>query len=250
VPQPGSIAIFDASTGAPTGSIAASLNFPTGICFAARAPNNKPPVAICADQTVAADATCHAAVSIDGGSFDPDSDAFRCVQLPEGPFGEGTTPVTLTCSDSHGASSSCTANVNVVDTAPPAVVTRDAGVLWPPDHQYHRIRIADCVTSIQDACSGSLDVASHATFTCCTSDEPDHGRGDGDTINDCVIVDGHDVDVRAERIADGNGRVYTLHVTVNDDAGNTSDHTCRVSVPHSQDGAPAIDDGAQTTCRP
>lgn len=55
------------------------------------------------------------------------------------------------------------------------------------------------------------------------------------------------VDVRAERAGNGNGRVYTIHYTVTDDANNTTDHTCSVGVPHSQNGSPAVDDGPQTT---
>jgi len=295
----------------------------------ARAAANKAPVAKCADRTVSADHTCQGSASIDDGSFDPDGDPINCTQVPSGPFGQGTTAVTLTCTDSHGTSASCTAtvtvvdqtaptltcpadqtvecndgkggaavtftatasdncdtnpavacappsgstfllgttvdacrasdnssnisncthNVTVVDTTPATVITTDPAPLWPPNHIYHRIDLSDCIVSIHDACQGTLDIASHAKATCCTSDEPNNGLGDGDTADDCVIVDNHSIDVRAERSGNGNGRVYTIHYTVTDDSNNITDHTCTVSVPHSQNGSPAIDDGPQTTCQ-
>jgi hypothetical protein len=321
VTQPGFVQILDASTGAIIGSFSGgSMADATGICFGAP-DQNQPPVAVCADQTVAADGTCHAGASVDGGSFDPDGDPIQCIQVPSGPFDEGTTAVTLTCTDSHGDSSSCTATVIVVDqsgpaitcpadqalecndgaggavatftataidncsadptvtcvppsgstfslgatvatcsasddqgngsrcshtvtvldTAPPTVVTRDPAPLWPPNHRLHRVDLEDCVASIGDACRGPLDIGSHAQITCCTSDEPDGG-------GDCVLIDNDSVDVRAERDGRGNGRVYTIHYAVTDDSNNTSEHTCKVTVPHSRNGAPAIDDGPRTSC--
>jgi hypothetical protein len=322
VSEPGRVRILDATTGATTGSITGgSMSQATGICFGA-VPPNEPPVAKCADRIVPADGTCHAAASIDDGSFDPDEgDTIQCTQVPSGPFDEGTTKVTLTCTDSEGESSSCTAtvtvadqappdlacpadqtlecndgnggamasfiataidncdgetavacvpdsgstfplgttagacsssddsgntsrcshNVTVVDTAPPTVVTANPAPLWPPNHKYHRIDLDACIDSIQDACRGPLDIAANAKVTGCTSDEPDDGLGDGDSANDCVIVDDHSVDLRAERAGNGNGRVYTIRYTVSD-GSSAIDHTCKVGVPHRQNGDPAIDD--------
>ena len=76
-----------------------------------------------------------------------------------------------------------------------------------------------------------------------SSADPVNGLGDGDTANDCVIVDSHSVNVRAERSGNGNGRVYTIHYTVTDDSNNASDQTCIVTVPHSQNGSTALYDG-------
>jgi sugar lactone lactonase YvrE len=325
----GAVNILDATSGAPLGALVdLSIRAGTGICFGARGAN-KPPVATCADRTVPADGTCHGLASIDDGSFDPDSgDTIQCTQIPSGPFDHGATPVTLTCTDSHGTSSSCTAtvtvvdqtapdlacpadralecndghggatasftataidgcdpaptvacvpasgstfslgrtgdecsavdasgnvsrcshNVTVVDTVPPVVVTKDVAELWPPNHKYHRIELDDCIASIQDLCEGPLDIASHAQITCCTSDEPDDGTGDDDVAGDCVIIDSHSVDVRAERIGNSNGRVYTIHYTATD-SSNATEHTCKVGVPHSRNGNPAVDDSAQAACR-
>jgi hypothetical protein len=78
-----------------------------------------------------------------------------------------------------------------------------------------------------------------------SSDEPDNarGNGDGNTINDMVIdSDCKSVDLRRERQGNGNGRVYTIHVSVSDAAGNVGTAECLVTVPHNKKGT-AIDDG-------
>ncbi len=82
---------------------------------------NHPPTASCADVVLEADATCGASGSINNGSTDPDGDAINCTQSPAGPYGEGSTSVTLTCTDSKGASASCTAAVTVVDHTGPTI---------------------------------------------------------------------------------------------------------------------------------
>lgn len=49
--------------------------------------------------------------------------------------------------------------------------------------------------------------------------------------------------LRAERQGGGNGRVYTVHYSATDDNDNTTDDTCQVTVPNSQNGNSAVDDG-------
>jgi hypothetical protein len=59
-----------------------------------------------------------------------------------------------------------------------------------------------------------------------------------------VIASGcQSVQLRSERQGSGNGRVYTIHLSVSDGNGNTGAATCKVTVPKSQNGNPAIDDG-------
>ena len=45
----------------------------------------------------------------------------------------------------------------------------------------------------------------------------------------------------------GNGRVYTITFKVADTAGNVATGTKKITVPHSQDGTAAVDDGPQFT---
>jgi hypothetical protein len=84
-------------------------------------PSNQSPTAICQDVTVGTGpAACTATASINNGSSDPDGDPLNLSQLPS-VFGLGTTSATLTVSDPLGMSASCSANVTVVDDAPPSI---------------------------------------------------------------------------------------------------------------------------------
>src|SRR5207244_12693547 len=83
---------------------------------------NQAPTAICQNAMVSAGPNCTANASIDNGSFDPDSgDTITLTQSPPGPYSLGTTSVTLTVTDNHGASTQCMATVTVVDNTPPTI---------------------------------------------------------------------------------------------------------------------------------
>jgi outer membrane protein OmpA-like peptidoglycan-associated protein len=84
-------------------------------------PANHPPEAHCKNVRATAETTCGVAASIDDGSFDPDGDLLGCEQSPAGPYGIGTTVVTLTCTDAQGNSSSCTGTVRVTDSVVPSL---------------------------------------------------------------------------------------------------------------------------------
>ncbi len=78
--------------------------------------SNQGPQARCRSVVVDAGSSCKASVAasaINAGSFDPDGDPFTCTLSPAGPFSVGSTNVTLTCTDNHGGSGSCTAKVVV-----------------------------------------------------------------------------------------------------------------------------------------
>jgi N-acetylneuraminic acid mutarotase len=87
-------------------------------------PPNQPPVARCRNRFVPTSATtCSAAsVNVDNGSFDPDHlpGPLTLSESPAGPYGLGTSIVTLTASDG-ALQDTCRARVTVVDRTPPVI---------------------------------------------------------------------------------------------------------------------------------
>jgi hypothetical protein len=208
---------------------------------------NQPPVARCRDVTVSADAlTCRATASVNAGSYDPDNrpEPLHVSESPEGPFGLGSHTVTLVASDGL-KSATCTGTVTVVDTTPPTPGADKGLTLWPPNHHYVTVKLSDCAANAQDACSGTLPVDQYGRITHVTSDEVEdgHGNGDGHTCEDIVLTSPSSLQLRSERNGTGDGRVYTVHYTVIDLAGNASPGSCTVRVPHDQSGRPAEDSG-------
>ncbi len=94
--------------------------------FAILQRTNQSPVVSCQNATVTAGANCTADASINNGSFDPDGDAITITQSPAGPYPLGTTPVTLTVTDSKGASSQCSSTVTVNNPAPTVTINSPA----------------------------------------------------------------------------------------------------------------------------
>ena len=135
----------------------------------------------------------------------------------------------------------------VKDITPPIITASDKQiVLWPANHTYQTVSIKDLVSSVKDTVDLSVDI-SKVVITSVNSDELEDapGDGDGNTLNDIVIKDSQTVDLRAERMGEGNGRVYTINYHVSDASGNTAYGTSKVSVPHDQGkGSTAVDDGA------
>ena len=152
------------------------------------------------------------------------------------PVGE----TTVTCTAQAGPT--CDFKIIITDDEDPVITINDPITLWPPNHKYATVNASDLVASVTDNCDsnlgGSVKIAS------VSSDEPDNGGSDGNTINDIVIAgDCKSVQLRKERMGSGNGRVYTITLKVTDSSGNVSTITSTVSVPHSQNGAGAVDDG-------
>jgi len=145
----------------------------------------------------------------------------------------GVTTVTWTATDASGNSSSCSADVTVVDTTPPVfdTLSLNRDVLWPPNHKMSEILVT---IEVSDVCDGDPSV----TLESITSNEPDNGTGDGNTVNDIQEADYGTDDrgflLRSERKGNGSGRVYTITYSVTDCSGNATMGEVVVRVPHSQ----------------
>ena len=138
--------------------------------------------------------------------------------------------------------------INVVDTTAPSLTLKSDINLWPPNHSYSTVTMAQMVQSVSDGCS-TLGIG-NVVIEKVTSDEPDDVAGDNDgiTTNDIVIAaDCKSVQLRAERNLTLNGRVYVVTLRVRDASGNTTRKDFKVSVPIAQNGAAAVQDATAQT---
>lgn len=126
----------------------------------------------------------------------------------------------------------------VADAAVPVAVTTNTINIWPPNHKFHTIGIADCV-----AVTESCDPDVRAAFVWASSDEPVDDKGDGHHEPDILIDDCGQVQVRAERQGPKDGRVYKLGVRAVDRDGNVAESTCTIVVDHDKRGVQGADSG-------
>jgi hypothetical protein len=183
-----------------------------------------PPIAKCQNVTVPTDpGVCTASTaSVDNGSSDPEGDAVTVSQTPAGPYPLGTTAVTLTATDTEKLSSTCNANVTVLDKQPPTIsaVSASPNVLWPPNNKMIPVTVS---VSASDNC----DPSPICKITGITSNE-------SISSSDAQITGNLTASLLAERLGSGTGRVYTLTIQCTDASGNSSTANATVSVPHDQ----------------
>jgi hypothetical protein len=146
----------------------------------------------------------------------------------------GREEFTYLMRDEHGLSATpVTVVIDVLreDLTPPEIVVPgEPIVLWPPNHRYHTIQVADLVSAIND---DDPDLSpDDVVIVSVTSDEVDNNGADGNTINDMVIGAAcRSVDLRMERVEGGNGRVYVIQFAAEDASGNVGEAFVEVHVP-------------------
>ncbi len=144
----------------------------------------------------------------------------------------GVNPITFSATDDSGNTGSCSANIEVVDTMPPTIsVSVSPTTVFPaPNHKMFEVA---AVVQYEDSCDPNPTVV----LTSITSNEPDNGRGDGDTANDIQGADLGTADfsflLRSERSGRGTGRIYTVTYTVTDGSGNSASASATVTIPKS-----------------
>jgi hypothetical protein len=102
--------------------------------------------------------------------------------------------------------------------------------LWPPNH----LQVDFDLTKLLGPETTDVEITS------ITQDEPVDAGGDGNTGCDGDGIGTSIARIRAERSGSGNGRVYRIHYSA---FGGACTGFVTVTVPHDQDGAPAVDDG-------
>lgn len=113
-------------------------------------------------------------------------------------------------------------------------VAADPSDLGAPNHKLRTVTLAGAT----DPDGDPLEL----TVTGVTQDEPVNGKGDGDTGPDALLGPSSDqVQLRAERSAMGDGRVYRIAYTVSDGQGGECSGTALVGVRRDRSGAPAVD---------
>ena len=116
---------------------------------------------------------------------------------------------------------------------PPTIsVTLSPSTLWPPNH-----RMVPIVATVN---ASSPSGPPSVILVSIVSSEPDNGQGDGNTVND---IQGHAVgtydttfSLRAERSAQGSGRIYTVRYRATTAAGRTAEAVALARVPLNQNG--------------
>jgi hypothetical protein len=213
--------------------------------------DNTPPTIACpANITVdAIPGTCTSSVNFTVTANDNCSAATVVTSKASGSvFSLGTTTVVATATDAVGNTQSCSFTVTVKDAGAPVITTNGQTItLWPPNHKYATVKVTDLVASASDLCDASVGIGS-VRIASVTSDELENTSGDGNTTKDILIAsDCKSVQLRSERMNNGNGRVYTITFKVTDASGNVATATSKVTVPHSQNGVAAVDDGPHYT---
>jgi hypothetical protein len=138
-------------------------------------------------------------------------------------FPVGVTTVDATATNDLSPDATCSFTVAVVDNTDPVIINESPGVsvLSPSNHLMKDVTINYTVV---DECPLV------ATLTV-TSNEPVNGVADGDTDPDWIVLDDHHVQLRAERSAVGDGRIYTITITATDGSGNSAVKSVEVRVP-------------------
>lgn len=140
-------------------------------------------------------------------------------------FVEGTYKVGYRSIDQAGNVEQVkTIEFKIDQTAPLLTVQLDKTSIWPPNHKMVTVQAA---VFASDTVSGVASVV----LTSITSNEPDSGQGD---IEANIGTPATSFQLRAERLSNGTGRIYTITYTIIDHAGNQSTSISTVRVPHNK----------------
>jgi hypothetical protein len=189
-----------------------------------------------ADITIYKDANCNhdASVGVTGDVTDEDDNCdntlnatYSDIEVPGSCIGEVFITRTWSLSDDCNNTTTHQQLITVKDTTRPNItnISPDPATLWPPNHKMRNVTINYTAVDNCSPVTNSLSV---------TSNEPVNGGGDGNTAPDWVVINDHQVQLRAERSGMGTGRIYTIKITSVDDCGNIATAYTTVTVAHDQ----------------
>jgi hypothetical protein len=99
--------------------------------------------------------------------------------------------------------------------------------IWPPNHKLVQVGTVTAADALTGVVTGSFSVTG-------TSNEPPSDPGSPDIVITPGKNGGFLIQLRADRLGDGNGREYKLKATATDVAGNTAIVEATCTVPHDQ----------------
>ena len=134
-----------------------------------------------------------------------------------------------TCTDKAGnVSTLAMASVNIDITPPVISGMPTAGcTFWPPNQKLVSVATVTASDALSGIAPGSFKVIGTSNESAADSKSPD-------IVITPNSTGGYVVQLRADRLGNGNGRIYTLNATANDLAGNTATVTTTCTVPHDQ----------------
>jgi nitrous oxidase accessory protein NosD len=135
---------------------------------------------------------------------------------------EGITNVGYSAVDNAGNSEWPKSLTFAIDKSSPVIAGLPKNCqLTPVKHQLVQVATVTVTDSVSGVSSFSVTA---------TSSDPDSGTSPDDVPGD-IVINGGTVQLRAERIPGGTGRIYTITANASDFAGNTTTATATCTVP-------------------
>jgi hypothetical protein len=170
-------------------------------------------------------------VEVDWGVSDPESGIASSTGCARTTVTGETAGLTLTCSATNTAGMSSSVPVTIkLDRTRPAISGMPTGAgcsLWPPNHRLVKVATVTATDALSGLAAGSFHVTG-------SSNEPSSDPNDPQIVVTPNGSGGFDVQLQADRLGGGSGRVYNLSATAMDKAGNASTVTATCTVPLHQ----------------
>jgi hypothetical protein len=142
---------------------------------------------------------------------------------------EGTTVLSYYATDNAGNQETTKTLTFKIDKTPPVISGMPSlgCTLRPPNQKLVPVATVTATDALSGLAPGSFHVSG-------TTNEPN-----GDPTNPEIVITpsgsgGFVIQLQADRLGTGTGRVYTLNATASDLAGNTATMTSTCTVPHDQ----------------
>jgi hypothetical protein len=172
------------------------------------------------------------AVTVNWSVSDPESGIASSTGCAPTNLTADTAGVTLTCSATNGVGLSTSVPITIkIDKTPTVISGMPASEcsLWPPNLRLVQVATVTATDALSGLAPGSLKVSG-------TSNEPSSDPNHPEIVITPNGSGGFTVQLQADRLDSGNGRIYTLNATAMDNAGNSATATATCTVPHDKGG--------------